>query len=57
MNLEDANELLKPGYLPTETGYMRLENGQIYIAVLTRMPKCAGKIVDWWFGYAGDTGK
>jgi len=57
MILEDVNELLKPGYLPTETGYMRLPNNQIYIAVLTRMPRCAGKMVDWWFGYAGDTEK
>ena len=57
MRLEDVNQLLEPGYLPFETGYKRLSNGQMYIAVLTRMPRCAGKMVGWWFGYAGDTKK
>ena len=57
MFIEEVSKLLEPGYLPFETGYTRLSNGQIYIAVLTRMPRCAGKIVDWWFGYAGDTSK
>ena len=57
MRLEDVNQLLEPGYLPFETSYTRLSNGQLYIAVLTRMPRCAGKMVDWWFGYAGDTKK
>ena len=57
MRLEDVNQLLEPGYLPSETGYMRLPNGEISIAVLTRMPRCKGKMVDWWFGYAGDTEK
>jgi DAPG hydrolase PhiG domain len=57
MRLEDVNQLLEPGYLPFETGYKRLTNGQMYIAVLTRMPGCKSKMVDWWFGYAGDTKK
>jgi hypothetical protein len=57
MRLEDVNQLSEPGYLPFETGYKRLENGQLHIGVLTRMPRCAGKMVDWWFGYAGDTKK
>ena len=57
MRLEDVNQFLEPGYLPFETGYKRLENGQLHIGVLTRMPRCAGKMVDWWFGYAGDTKK
>ena len=57
MRLEDVNQLLEPGYLAFETGYTRLPDGQLYIAVLTRMPRCAAKMVDWWFGYAGDTKK
>ena len=57
MFYEEVDKLLEPGYLPFETGYMRLTNGQMYIAVLTRMPRCEGKMIDWWFGYAGDTAK
>lgn len=57
MFIEEVNKLLEPGYLPFETGYMRLPNGHVYIAVLTRMPGCAAKMVDWWFGYVGDTQK
>ena len=57
MLIEEVSKLLEPGYLPLETGFTRLSNGYIYIAVLTRMPRCAGKMVDWWFGYAGDTAK
>jgi len=57
MFLTEVNKLLDPGYLPLETGYTRLTNGHMYIAVLTRMPYCVGKMVDWWFGYAGDTEK
>ncbi|MBM4276512.1 MAG: hydrolase [Deltaproteobacteria bacterium] len=57
MFIEEVNQLLEPGYLPFETGNQRLANGHIYIAVLTRMPQCKGKMVNWWFGYAGDTEK
>ena len=57
MLYEEVDKLLEPGYLPFETGYMRLANGQMHIAVLTRMPRCEGKMIDWWFGYAGDTEK
>jgi len=49
MLLEEVNQLLKPGYLPMETGYCRLPNGQMYVAALTRMEGCKGKWVDWWF--------
>ena len=57
MFIEEANQLLEPGYLPMETGYQRLSNGHMYVAVLVRMPRCKGKMVDWWFGYMGDTEK
>jgi len=49
MLFEDVNQLLNPDYLPMETGFCRLPNGQMYVAVLTRMPGCKGKWVDWWF--------
>jgi len=57
MLYEEVNQLLEPGYSTFETGYKRLANGQMYIAVLTRMPRCEAKMIDWWFGYAGDTAK
>lgn len=57
MRLEEVSQLLNPGYLPMETGYARLPNGHMYIAVLTRMPQCKGKMIYWWFGYVGDTEK
>jgi transposase-like protein len=49
MLLEEANWLLEPGYTSMETGFCRLPNGQMYIAVLTRMPGCKGKWVNWLF--------
>lgn len=55
MLFEEAGQLLEPGYLPIETGYYRLPNGQMHVAVLTRMPGCKGEMVDWWFGYLPDS--
>lgn len=53
--IEDVNQLLEPGYMPIETGYYRMPNGHIHVRVLTRMPRCKGKMVDWWFGYLSGT--
>ena len=49
--ITEANQLLAPGYLPLETGYTRLDNGQIMVAMLTKMPGVTGKMIDWWFGW------
>jgi hypothetical protein len=49
--LEQINRLLDPGYLPFESGYMRLSNGYYLVAVLTRMPYCNTKMIEWWFAY------
>ena len=51
MRFEDANEMLKPGYQPFESGYQELEDGKWVVAGLTRMPGCKAKMVDWWFGW------
>jgi hypothetical protein len=51
MVIEEGKELLKPGYLPVETGYYHLPNGNILMRTLTRMPRCKGEMVDWFFGY------
>jgi len=53
--VEEISQLLEPGYQPIETGYYRLPNGYMHVRVLTRMPRCKGKMVDWWFGYLSDT--
>ena len=49
MFIKDVDQLLKPGYLPIETGYCRLSNGQMYVAALTRMSGCKKEWVDWYF--------
>lgn len=54
LRFEDANELLKPGYTPFESGYQELEDGKWVVAALTRMPGCRKKMVDWWFSWVGD---
>jgi len=46
---EDINQLLQPGYLGTENGFARLEDGTAYISVLTKMPGVTLDMIDWWF--------
>jgi hypothetical protein len=46
-----ADLLLEPGYLPLENGFTRLANGQVFVAVLTKMPRITSKMIDWWFGW------
>ncbi len=55
MKLQDANDLLKPGYLPLESGYVRLENGQMHVACWTTMLGCNSQMVGWWLGYPKST--
>ena len=57
MLIEEVNQLMEPGYQSVETGGFRLENGQMHVRVLTRMPSSKGKMVDWWFGYLDGTEK
>jgi transposase-like protein len=49
MLFENINMLLEPGYSALETGFTRLPDGQMYIAILTRMPECNLYWLDWWF--------
>jgi transposase-like protein len=49
MFLEEVEQLLHPGYLPFESGYYRLSNEQMFLAVFTRMPGCKAKWVQWWY--------
>ena len=38
LELSDADDLLKPGYLEMESGYLRLPDGQLHVAAWTTMP-------------------
>lgn len=51
---QQLNELLKPGYLPLETGYTYLNSGQVFVATHTPMPGVSGEMIDWWFGWHGE---
>jgi hypothetical protein len=55
MNLADANRLLDPGYTTLESGWVRLDDGQLHVAAWTIMPGCTGRMVDWWFGWLRTT--
>lgn len=57
MLFEEAHHLLEPEYTPLETGYCRLPNGQMHVAVLTRLPGCNWKMINWWFGHLDGTKK
>ncbi len=46
---ENINDLLEPGYLQVETGYVNLSDGSVYAAMLTVLPSVTGEMIDWWF--------
>lgn len=52
--LTDAvDRLAAPGYDNLETGWTKLENGVIFVAVHTPMPGVTPEMWDWWFGWHG----
>ena len=55
MKVEQANQLLDPGYLPFKSGTIDIGEGKKLVAALTRMPGCRAKMVHWWFGWLGGT--
>ena len=55
MRYEDINDLLKPGYLPIESGVVDYPDGMKTVVALARMPRCRAKMVEWWFRYLGGT--
>ena len=52
--VDEADRLLAPGDLDLETGWTRLADGQIFVAVRTPMPNVTAAMIDWWFGWHGD---
>lgn len=48
---EQINDLLNPGYLPSEVGYCYLPDGTGYISSIVQMPNVTGAMIDWWFAW------
>jgi hypothetical protein len=57
MDLQEVGALLDPGPLALETGYERLPNGALHVAVRTDMHRCTGEMLEWWFRWRCDTQK
>jgi hypothetical protein len=55
IDIRQVDDLLRPGYLPFESGYADLGDGRKVVAALTRMPGCRTKMIDWWFSWLGGT--
>ena len=51
IDLENISDLLRPGYLPLETGTARSPRGALSIAVLTEWPGTEPEMIDWWFAW------
>lgn len=49
--LEDLNDLLKPGYLASESGWCVLDSGAGYVSNHTRMPGVTVDMLNWWFAW------
>jgi hypothetical protein len=45
MEFEQANDLLQPGYLPVESGYMELSDGKRLVAAYARLSRQDGELV------------
>ena len=51
VNLDNLDGLLRPGYLPIETGIASCDNGEGSVAVWTAWPGTTPEMIDWWFGW------
>ncbi|MBC7246290.1 MAG: hypothetical protein H5T73_00725 [Actinobacteria bacterium] len=50
-SIHDRNDLMRPGYLPVETGYTVMPDGSGFAATLVRMPGVTPEMLDWWFNW------
>ncbi|URM98890.1 hypothetical protein LUW76_33705 [Actinomadura madurae] len=57
MDLTQVAALLDPAPLALETGYERLPDGSLHVAVRTDMHGCTGEMFEWWFRWRCDTQK
>jgi len=51
--LQEAKRLLEPGHHLLEDGFGFAEDGSLYVAIRTPMPKVSPAMIDWWFGWHG----
>ena len=50
MQFSQADRLLDPTPMAIETGYERLADGVLHVAIRTDMIGCSGAMFEWWFG-------
>lgn len=50
-SIDQRNDMMKPGYLPIETGYTVLPDGSGFAATLVKMPGVTPEMLDWWFNW------
>lgn len=55
LEFEAAHELLSAEPLSLEMGVQRQESGVLHVAARTDMPRCSGRMFEWWFRFAPDT--
>lgn len=51
--IHQCNDLLKPGYLPTEIGFCKMPDGTGFIAMKIDMPDATAEMIEWWFAWFG----
>ena len=51
--IQDAADLLNPGYTPGENGYCVMPDGSGYIALCHPLKGAAPEMIDWWFAWHG----
>lgn len=51
--IQDANNMLSPGYSDGENGYCVMPDGSGYVALLHKMPGATAEMFDWWFAWHG----
>jgi hypothetical protein len=48
---DKINDLFKPGYLASESGYYKFPDGSAYVSNYIKMPGVTIEMFDWWFAW------
>jgi hypothetical protein len=57
VKISAADRLLDPAPMRLETGFERLADGVLHVAVRTDLHGCTGEMFEWWFRFRPDTQK